>query len=124
MIGLHDHSSRTQRGSTAMMPNRSRPLVAACALVLLWGCAAPPEEAPVRVLPIEDPAPVRKPVADLGRFSEFIATRPTPGELRERYPDLMVVMPGQIATKEFRTDNSRYFVALDEQGRVIGGRFQ
>ena len=107
-----------------MMPNRSRPLVVACALALLSGCAAPPEEEPVRVLPIEDSAPVRKPVADLGRFSEFIATRPTPEALRERYPGRQVVMPGQVTTKEFRTDNSRYFVSLDEQGRVIGGRFQ
>ena len=67
---------------------------------------------------------MRTTVSDLAAFDAFIATRPTPDALRQRYPGLLVVMPGDIATRELRTDNSRYFAEVDAQGRVIGGRFQ
>lgn len=67
---------------------------------------------------------MRTSVTDLDAFNAFIATQPTPDALQAKYPGLNVVMPGDITTKEFRTDNSRYFVDLDAQGRVSGGRFQ
>jgi hypothetical protein len=57
-------------------------------------------------------------------FDQFIATRPTPEEFRRVYPDVTLVLPGQIATKELRFNNSRYFAQLDEQNRISGGRFQ
>lgn len=90
----------------------------------LAACTPPPEKEPIRVLPVQNVPPARASVTDLGAFSEFIATRPTVEALRARYPGLLVILPGQIATKEFRSDNSRYFPVLDEQGRVIGGSFQ
>jgi hypothetical protein len=37
---------------------------------------------------------------------------------------VLLVMPGDIATREYRTDNSRYFARLDEAGRITGGVFQ
>ncbi|MGH8517104.1 MAG: hypothetical protein ACREUE_06550 [Panacagrimonas sp.] len=91
----------------------------------LGGCTSPTQ--PEAAAPPPSPAaevPVRTSVTDLAAFDAFIATRPTPEALRQRYPGLAVVMPGDITTKELRMDNSRYFVELDAQGRVTGGRFQ
>ena len=90
-------------------------------LALLSACAPTPEAAPPLT---EDTKPVRTQVTDLDAFAAFIATRPTPNALRARYPGLLVVLPGDIATKELRGDNSRYFVELGQDGRVIGGQFQ
>ena len=90
-------------------------------LILLSACAPTPEAAPPLT---EDITPVRAQVTDLDAFAAFIATRPTVNALRARYPGLLVVMPGDITTKELRGDNSRYFVELDEDGRVNGGQFQ
>lgn len=62
-------------------------------------------------------------VTDLVGFDQFIALRPTPEQFRARYPDVHLVLPGQIATKELRMNNSRYFAQLDAEGRISGGRF-
>ncbi|MES0875235.1 hypothetical protein [Sinimarinibacterium thermocellulolyticum] len=71
-----------------------------------------------------DAPPVAGFVTDMKAFDAFIATRPTPEAFRRTYPDVTLVLPGQIATKELRFDNSRYFAQLDEQGRISGGKFQ
>lgn len=86
--------------------------LAACA------CAPPAPPAPVNT------ETMRTSVTDLDAFNTFIGTRPTPAALRERYAGLTVVLPGEMATKELRGDNSRYFAELDAEGRIAGGRFQ
>ena len=70
------------------------------------------------------PQPVTGFVTDMPAFEAFIATTPTQDEFRRAYPDVTLVLPGQIATKELRFNNSRYFAKLDEQGRITGGKFQ
>lgn len=85
----------------------------------LAACRTPSAESP----PVAE-APQPGPVRDLAAFERFVATQPTPAQLRARYPDLKLVLPGEIATKELRMDNSRYFAQLDAQGRIVGGRFQ
>lgn len=98
-----------------------RTLVLLVGPMLLGACAPTPDAAP----PLSEVnTPVRAQVTDLEAFAAFISTRPTPDALRARYPGLLVVMPGDITTKELRGDNSRYFVELDADGRVSGGRFQ
>jgi len=62
-------------------------------------------------------------VTDLASFERFIAGQPTPAQFQARYPDVQLILPGTIATKEFRSDNSRYFAKLDAQGRISGGSF-
>jgi len=69
-------------------------------------------------------APVRTQVTDLDAFNAFVATRPKPDALRQRYPGLTVVLPGDISTRELRSDNSRFFAEIDAEGRVAGGSFQ
>jgi hypothetical protein len=61
---------------------------------------------------------------DVPAFDSFIAGKPTPSQFRARYPKLLLVLPGDIATRELRMDRSRYFAELDEQQRISGGKFQ
>lgn len=113
-----------------MLPSRS--LSSTATLILAAGlcaCSSPTQPEPAGPPPtppavVMSEAPVRTSVTDLAAFDAFIATRPTPEALRQRYPGLVVVRPGDIATKELRMDNSRYFVELDAEGRITGGRFQ
>jgi hypothetical protein len=62
-------------------------------------------------------------VVDLVAFEGFMLTQPTPAQFHERYPDVKLILPGQIASKEFRLDHSRYFAKLDAAGRIISGKF-
>lgn len=86
-------------------------------------CSAPPTQ-PEAAMPTANEAPVSGFVTDLPAFERFIAGRPTPAQFGARYPDVVLVLPGQIASKEFRMNNSRYFAQLDGEGRISGGRFQ
>jgi hypothetical protein len=71
-----------------------------------------------------DSAPVSGHVTDMAAFDAWIATRPTPAQFRARYPDVLLVLPGDMTTMEMRSDNSRYFAELDAAGRITGGKFQ
>lgn len=75
-------------------------------------------------MPTQEPAPVAGFVTDLETFGRFIATQPTPTDFKARYPDVTLILPGQMATKELRGNNSRYFAQLDQAGRITGGKFQ
>ena len=86
------------------------------ALGLAACCSAPAQSQPAV-------AAVPGKVTDVEAFDRFIATAPTPEQFRARYPDVLLVLPGDMATKEFRMDRSRYFAKIDG-GRVTGGRFQ
>lgn len=104
------------------MLNTARLLAPSLLLVAAAACSAPPTQ-PEPAMPASE-TPVAGFVTDLPAFERFIAGRPTPAQFRARYPDVTLVLPGQIATKEFRMNNSRYFATLDGEGRVTGGRFQ
>ena len=107
-----------------------RRLLAPVVMLLSLGACTAPGAAPEppsmpTPLPMEnDPPPRRAQVEDLAAFERFVAGRPTPADFRARYPGVGLVLPGQIATKEFRSDRSRYFADLDGDGRITGGRFQ
>jgi hypothetical protein len=70
------------------------------------------------------PEPRSGVVTDVVAFQEFITLAPTPEEFRQVYPDVVLILPGDIATREYRTDNSRFFAELDDDGRIVGGSFQ
>ncbi|HSW13291.1 MAG TPA: hypothetical protein VLI06_10665 [Solimonas sp.] len=84
----------------------------------LAACAQPMNQ------PESQSAPVAGKVSDMAAFERYIATRPTPAQFRAHYPDVLLVLPGDMATKELRMDHSRYFAQLDADGRITGGRFQ
>ena len=90
-------------------------------LLSLAACAAPPTTGGTSSM---STAPVAGFVTDMASFEQFIATAPTPEQFRARYPDVTLVLPGSMASKEFRMNNSRYFAELDAAGRISGGRFQ
>lgn len=69
-------------------------------------------------------APMPGRVTDMKAFGLFIESRPSVEAFRARYPDVVLVQPGEVATKEFRTDNSRYFAEFDVEGRIVGGTFK
>lgn len=91
--------------------------------ILLAACSPAAQPGPAPAVPTLE-APVRTQITDVDAFNAFVATRPTPDALRQRYPGLTVVLPGDISTRELRSDNSRFFAELDAEGRVTGGRFQ
>jgi hypothetical protein len=70
------------------------------------------------------PEPRSGVVTDVVAFQEFITLAPMPEEFRQVYPDVVLILPGDIATREYRTDNSRFFADLDDDGRIVGGSFQ
>lgn len=99
-----------------------RPLIAALALFSLAACQHTAREpAPDNSAVV---APVSGFVTDRVTFDTFIAGHPTPDQFRRRYPDVHLVLPGDIATHELRSNNSRFFAELDDEGRIVGGRFQ
>jgi predicted small lipoprotein YifL len=69
------------------------------------------------------PVPVHGFVTDMTAFNAFIDTHPTPDQFRAAYPDVLLVLPGTVATRELRSNNSRYFADLDANGRITGGKF-
>lgn len=89
-------------------------------LLSLTACAAPNPSAPATTT--EKPVPGF--VTDLASFDAFIATTPTPEAFRARYPDVTLVLPGSIASKELRTNRSRYFAEVNAAGNITGGKFQ
>ena len=119
---------------------RSLLLLPLCsALALLAGCgnkgplympkptpapaAAPVAPKPAAIPAAPAPTPVHGFVTDMQAFDVFIATRPTPDQFRAAYPDVLLVLPGTIATRELRNNNSRYFAEQDKDGRITGGKF-
>jgi hypothetical protein len=63
-------------------------------------------------------------VTDVAAFEVFVGGKPTAAEFRAAYGCLQLVMPGDITTKEIRSNNSRYFAQVDKFGRIVGGQFQ
>lgn len=98
--------------------NRSGTLffVAALGGAVLSACQTAPTHA-------SRPHPVAGFVTDAKAFDAFIATRPTPEQFRAAYPDVLLVTPDMMTTREIRMNNSRYFPELDAEGRIKGGKF-
>lgn len=73
--------------------------------------------------PMNKPEAVHGCVTDMNAFEQFIAGKPTPAQFKAAYPDVQLVQPGEITTREFRLNNSRYFAKFDADGRISGGKF-
>jgi hypothetical protein len=82
-----------------------------------------PVPAPEVPATVNADAPVHGKVTDLVAFEGFMLSKPTPAQFHAKFPDVKLVLPGQITTKEFRLDHSRYFAQLDAQGRIVSGKF-
>lgn len=62
-------------------------------------------------------------ISGMDAFKQFMSNYPTPAQFRAQYPDVQLVLPGEMATKELRSDNSRYFAQLNQDGRIVSGKF-
>jgi hypothetical protein len=71
------------------------------------------------------PTPVHGFVTEINMkaFLAFIDTHPTPEQFRAAYPDVLLITPGMVSTRELRNNNSRYFADLDKDGHITGGKF-
>lgn len=96
--------------------NRLTPIV----FLLVFGAAA---LSACQTAPAAQPRPVAGFVTDMKAFDAFIATKPTPEQFRAAYPDVLLVTPDMMSTREMRQNNSRYFPKLDAEGRIVGGSF-
>ncbi|ADC72264.1 hypothetical protein TK90_1773 [Thioalkalivibrio sp. K90mix] len=72
----------------------------------------------------DGPEPRPGTVKQMNPFLHFLETRPTPEEFERVYPDVTLVLPGEIATHEYRQDHSRFFAELDDEGRIRDGDFR
>jgi hypothetical protein len=73
--------------------------------------------------PVAQPKPIAGFVTDMNAFDAFIATHPTPAQFRAAYPDVQLITPDMMSTREMRQNNSRYVPKLDAEGRIVGGSF-
>jgi hypothetical protein len=78
----------------------------------LSGCQGPASTKPVSGF-----------VTDMTAFNVFVATHPTAEQFKSVYPDVMLVTPDTMTTREMRSNNSRYFPEFDKDGRIVGGKF-
>jgi hypothetical protein len=130
---LADGSVGCGAGVVVPMPNLSDGDISqadlAQAAILAMSLAMGPGAAAPAPAP-EPPGPLVSTTADgqiyvtQPAFDDFIAMHPTPAEFQARYPQIDLVLPGDLTTMELRTDNSRYIADVSVEGRIYDGDFR
>jgi hypothetical protein len=65
-----------------------------------------------------------KSLGDRSAFQAFVDSRPTPEEFQEAYPDVWLILPGDIVSREVCSQYYRYMAELDADGRIAGGSLE
>lgn len=60
----------------------------------------------------------------LSTLDAFIQSRPTPEEFQQAYPDVWLILPGDIVSRGFCSQYYRYVAEIDAEGRISGGRLE
>lgn len=63
-------------------------------------------------------------VNDLPALHAFVQARPTPEEFQQAYPDVWLILPGDIVTREVCSQYYRFVAELDAEGRISGGNLE
>jgi len=63
-------------------------------------------------------------IGDHDRFYAFVESRPTPEQFQNAYPDVWLILPGDIVSREVCSQYYRYVAELDDQGRITGGSLE
>jgi hypothetical protein len=63
-------------------------------------------------------------IGDHDRFYAFVESRPTPEQFQSAYPDVWLILPGDIVSREVCSQYYRYVAELDAQGRITGGSLE
>jgi len=61
---------------------------------------------------------------DSSAIRAFVQSRPTPEEFREAYPDVWLILPGDIVSREVCSEYYRFIAELDGDGRIKGGSLE
>ncbi|MFO8153413.1 hypothetical protein [Thioalkalivibrio sp.] len=63
-------------------------------------------------------------VTDTSEIRAFVRSRPTPEEFREAYPEVWLILPGDIVSREVCSEYYRFVAELDPDGRIRGGHLE
>jgi hypothetical protein len=63
-------------------------------------------------------------LSDRPAFNAFIQSRPTPEEFQQAYPDVWLILPGDIVSRSFCSQYYHYVAELDAEGRITGGSLE
>jgi hypothetical protein len=58
---------------------------------------------------------------DMSELRSFVASLPTPEEFQQAFPDVWLVLPGDIVSRSFCSQYYRFIAELDGEGRISGG---
>jgi len=61
---------------------------------------------------------------DRAALHAFIQSRPTPAEFQEAYPDVWLILPGDIVSRDVCSQYYRFIAELDSNGRISGGSLE
>lgn len=64
------------------------------------------------------------PMTDISGIPAFIESRPTPEEFAQAFPDVWLVLPGDIVSRSFCSQYYRFIAKLDADGRIKGGSLE
>lgn len=61
---------------------------------------------------------------DISELPAFVASRPTPEEFQQAFPDVWLILPGDIVSREVCSEYYRFIAELDGDGRIKGGSLE
>ena len=61
---------------------------------------------------------------DRSALHAFIQSRPTPEEFQEAYPEIWLILPGDIVSRDVCSQYYRFIAELDANGRIRGGSLE
>lgn len=61
---------------------------------------------------------------DISELHSFVASRPTPEEFQQAFPDVWLVLPGDIVSRSVCSQYYRFMAQLDASGRISGGSLE
>jgi hypothetical protein len=60
----------------------------------------------------------------ISELPSFVALRPTPEEFQQAFPDVWLVLPGDIVSRSVCSQYYRFMAELDATGRISGGSLE
>lgn len=74
--------------------------------------------------PASTPDPAADTAKDMAELPAFVAARPTPEEFQQAFPDVWLILPGDIVSRDVCSQYYRFIAELDPQGRISGGSLE